>query len=77
MKTKLDIDAFYSYKAGHLKSTLQGVPDWVIRHLFPITDEQDEKYFADFVLKLRDYIDERMQAAEIDARNFATKEVEE
>ena len=67
----MNIDVFYAHKAGSLKATLQGIPDWIHRNLFPITDEQDDKDFGPFLMALRSHIEERLEAAESEARSFA------
>lgn len=67
----MNIDVFYAHKAGSLKATLQGIPDWIHRNLFPITDEQDEKAFGPFILELRAHIEERLAAVESESRAFA------
>ena len=67
----MNTDVFYAHKAGSLKATLQGIPDWIYRNLFPITDEQDEDHFGPFILALRAHIEERLAAAESEARAFA------
>ncbi len=68
---KMNHDIFYAHKAGSLKATLQGVPDWIYRNLFPITDKQDEEHFGPFIVALRAHIAERLAAAESEARAFA------
>jgi len=73
----MNIDVFYAHKAGSLKATLQGIPDWIYRNLFPITDEQDEKDFGPFLMALRSHIEERLAAAESEARAFANSYAKE
>jgi hypothetical protein len=67
----MNIDVFYAHKAGSLKATLQGIPDWFIQSalLFPITDNLDR--IKPFIVALRAHIDERLAEAESEARAFA------
>lgn len=67
----MNADIFYAHKAGSLKATLQGMPDWIYRNLFPIMDKQDEDHFGPFILALRAHIAERLAVSESEARAFA------
>ena len=73
----MNIDVFYAHKAGSLKATLQGIPDWIYRNLFPITDEQDENAFGPFSMALRAHIEGRLAEAESEARAFANSYAKE